>query len=270
MLATSRRAEWSAPPWRAPRPNPQGSPSDSSRRRAPPTRRSAGACAPARRGRPTPSTSASSTSSTPPSTACSAWGIRSARTSRSRPSSASSARSPRAATCATAASRRGRRSSRSTSPSTPCARARATGGSSIATSGPTPSSSSPTASRDAEHFVESRRRAQRLRAALASIPSSNAEAVVLHDVLGHNLAEIAQPHGRLGRGGAVAPRARAPQGHARARRRGAARAQGPPRRSGLVPHAPARQNRDAPRDTRTPAPGAPTPAGVLVRRRQDL
>jgi RNA polymerase sigma-70 factor (ECF subfamily) len=46
--------------------------------------------------------------------------------------------------------------------------------------------------RTAEHFVESRRRAGRLRAALASIPASNAEAVVLHDVLGHNLPEIAR------------------------------------------------------------------------------
>jgi RNA polymerase sigma-70 factor (ECF subfamily) len=50
----------------------------------------------------------------------------------------------------------------------------------------------PDGRRDAEHFVESRRRAQQLRTALASIPSSNAETVVLHDVLGHNLAEIAR------------------------------------------------------------------------------
>ena len=46
--------------------------------------------------------------------------------------------------------------------------------------------------RTAEHFVESQRRAQRLRGALAAIPTTNAEAVVLHDVLGHNLAEIAR------------------------------------------------------------------------------
>jgi RNA polymerase sigma-70 factor (ECF subfamily) len=46
--------------------------------------------------------------------------------------------------------------------------------------------------RTAEHFVEAQRRARRLRAALAAIPTTNAEAVVLHDVLGHNLAEIAR------------------------------------------------------------------------------
>jgi RNA polymerase sigma-70 factor (ECF subfamily) len=46
--------------------------------------------------------------------------------------------------------------------------------------------------RTAEHFVETQRRAQRLRSALSAIPSSNAEAVVLHDVLGHNLCEIAR------------------------------------------------------------------------------
>jgi RNA polymerase sigma-70 factor (ECF subfamily) len=46
--------------------------------------------------------------------------------------------------------------------------------------------------RTAEHFIETQRRAARLRAALAAIPSSSAETVVLHDVLGHNLAEIAR------------------------------------------------------------------------------
>jgi RNA polymerase sigma-70 factor (ECF subfamily) len=46
--------------------------------------------------------------------------------------------------------------------------------------------------RTAEHFVETRRRALRLRSALAAIPTTNAEAVVLHDILGHNLAEIAR------------------------------------------------------------------------------
>jgi RNA polymerase sigma-70 factor (ECF subfamily) len=46
--------------------------------------------------------------------------------------------------------------------------------------------------RSAEHFVEARRRARRLRAALAAIPEASAETVVLHDVLGHNLAEVAR------------------------------------------------------------------------------
>jgi RNA polymerase sigma-70 factor (ECF subfamily) len=46
--------------------------------------------------------------------------------------------------------------------------------------------------RTAEHFIEARRRADRLRRALAAIPQANAEAVVLHDVLGHNLAEVAR------------------------------------------------------------------------------
>jgi RNA polymerase sigma-70 factor (ECF subfamily) len=46
--------------------------------------------------------------------------------------------------------------------------------------------------RTAEHFVEAQRRARRLRSALGAIPAANAEAVVLHDVLGHNLAEIAR------------------------------------------------------------------------------
>jgi RNA polymerase sigma-70 factor (ECF subfamily) len=46
--------------------------------------------------------------------------------------------------------------------------------------------------RSADHLLESRRRAERLRAALAAIPRASAEALVLHDLLGHNLAEVAE------------------------------------------------------------------------------
>jgi RNA polymerase sigma-70 factor (ECF subfamily) len=50
----------------------------------------------------------------------------------------------------------------------------------------------PDGRRTAEHFVDTQRRAKRLRNALAAIPRSNSETVILHDVLGHNLAEVAR------------------------------------------------------------------------------
>ncbi|HEY2729615.1 MAG TPA: RNA polymerase sigma factor [Polyangia bacterium] len=50
----------------------------------------------------------------------------------------------------------------------------------------------PDGRRTAEHFVDTQRHANRLRKALAAIPRSNSETVILHDVLGHNLAEVAR------------------------------------------------------------------------------
>jgi RNA polymerase sigma-70 factor (ECF subfamily) len=46
--------------------------------------------------------------------------------------------------------------------------------------------------RSAEHFIETQRRARRLRNALSAIPSTHSDTVILHDVLGHNLAEVAR------------------------------------------------------------------------------
>jgi RNA polymerase sigma factor (sigma-70 family) len=46
--------------------------------------------------------------------------------------------------------------------------------------------------RTAEHFVDTQQHANRLRNALAAIPRSSSETVILHDVLGHNLAEVAR------------------------------------------------------------------------------
>jgi RNA polymerase sigma-70 factor (ECF subfamily) len=50
----------------------------------------------------------------------------------------------------------------------------------------------PDGRRTAEHFVDTQQHANRLRNALAAIPRSNSETVILHDVLGHNLAEVAR------------------------------------------------------------------------------
>jgi len=50
----------------------------------------------------------------------------------------------------------------------------------------------PDGNRSTEQIVETQRRANRLVRVLSSISSTHAEAVVLHDVLGHDLAEIAR------------------------------------------------------------------------------
>jgi RNA polymerase sigma-70 factor (ECF subfamily) len=50
----------------------------------------------------------------------------------------------------------------------------------------------PDGSRSTEQIVETQRRAHRLVRVLSSISSAHAEAVVLHDLLGHDLAEIAR------------------------------------------------------------------------------
>src|SRR5882724_5789266 len=50
----------------------------------------------------------------------------------------------------------------------------------------------PDGRRTAEHVVDTRRHAQRLRTALSAIPRTNSETLILHDVLGHNLAEVAR------------------------------------------------------------------------------
>jgi RNA polymerase sigma-70 factor (ECF subfamily) len=50
----------------------------------------------------------------------------------------------------------------------------------------------PDGSRSTEQIVETQRRAHRLVTVLSSISSTHAEAVVLHDLLGHDLAEIAR------------------------------------------------------------------------------
>jgi RNA polymerase sigma-70 factor (ECF subfamily) len=50
----------------------------------------------------------------------------------------------------------------------------------------------PDGSRSAEQILETQRRAHRLVRVLSSISSAHAEAVVLHDLLGHDLAEIAR------------------------------------------------------------------------------
>jgi RNA polymerase sigma-70 factor (ECF subfamily) len=50
----------------------------------------------------------------------------------------------------------------------------------------------PDGSRSAEQIVETQRRAHRLVSVLSSMSSTHAEAVVLHDLLGHDLAEIAR------------------------------------------------------------------------------
>jgi RNA polymerase sigma-70 factor (ECF subfamily) len=50
----------------------------------------------------------------------------------------------------------------------------------------------PDGERSAEQIVEMQRRAHRLVTVLSSISSTHAEALVLHDLLGHNLAEIAR------------------------------------------------------------------------------
>jgi RNA polymerase sigma-70 factor (ECF subfamily) len=50
----------------------------------------------------------------------------------------------------------------------------------------------PDGSRSTEQIVEIQRRANRLVRVLSSISSTHAEAVVLHDLLGHDLAEIAR------------------------------------------------------------------------------
>jgi DNA-directed RNA polymerase specialized sigma24 family protein len=44
----------------------------------------------------------------------------------------------------------------------------------------------------AEHLIEVRRRAEWLRRALAELPTSHAETIILHDVLGHSLPEVAR------------------------------------------------------------------------------
>ena len=50
----------------------------------------------------------------------------------------------------------------------------------------------PDVDRSTEQIVETQRRAHRLVTVLASISSTHAETVVLHDLLGHDLAEIAR------------------------------------------------------------------------------
>ena len=50
----------------------------------------------------------------------------------------------------------------------------------------------PDGNRSTEQIVETQRRANRLIRVLSSISSTHAEAVVLHDLLGHDLAEIAR------------------------------------------------------------------------------
>jgi RNA polymerase sigma-70 factor (ECF subfamily) len=50
----------------------------------------------------------------------------------------------------------------------------------------------PDGSRSTEQVVETHRRAHRLVTVLSSISSTHADAVVLHDLLGHDLAEIAR------------------------------------------------------------------------------
>jgi RNA polymerase sigma-70 factor, ECF subfamily len=50
----------------------------------------------------------------------------------------------------------------------------------------------PDGSRSTEQIVETQRRAQRLVSVLSSLSSTHAEAVVLHDLLGHDLSEIAR------------------------------------------------------------------------------
>ena len=50
----------------------------------------------------------------------------------------------------------------------------------------------PDGERSTEQIVETQRRAHRLVSVLSSIASTHAEAVVLHDLLGHDLAEIAR------------------------------------------------------------------------------
>jgi RNA polymerase sigma-70 factor (ECF subfamily) len=50
----------------------------------------------------------------------------------------------------------------------------------------------PDGNRSTEQIVETQRRAHRLVSVLSSISSTHAEAVVLHDLLGHDLAEIAR------------------------------------------------------------------------------
>jgi len=50
----------------------------------------------------------------------------------------------------------------------------------------------PDGNRSTEQIVETQRRANRLVRVLSSISSTHAEAVVLHDLLGHDLAEIAR------------------------------------------------------------------------------
>jgi RNA polymerase sigma-70 factor (ECF subfamily) len=50
----------------------------------------------------------------------------------------------------------------------------------------------PDGNRSTEQIVETQRRAHHLVRVLASIPTAHADAVVLHDLLGHDLAEIAR------------------------------------------------------------------------------
>ena len=50
----------------------------------------------------------------------------------------------------------------------------------------------PDGKRSTEQIVETQRRAQRLVTVLSSLSSTHAEAVVLHDLLGHDLSEIAR------------------------------------------------------------------------------